>query len=37
MYFGGGKDLNAYLVNNTPKKYQFTCRIKVGLQKIEGK
>lgn len=31
MYFGGTKTLEAYLVNNTPKKYQFNCRIKLGL------
>lgn len=25
MYYGGQKEIEAYLVNNTPKKYYYKC------------
>ena len=31
MYYGQKKEANAFLVNNTPKKFKFECTTRIGL------
>lgn len=32
IYFGQSKEIEAYFINNTPKKFYFTSKIRKGLQ-----
>jgi len=32
MYFGQQKEIETILVNNTPKKYKFEVKLKMGVQ-----